>query len=48
MRSAEGFKLIGSFVSAIRAGKFLGMSGTTVNRYKNSGAIFKDKYQFSS
>lgn len=46
--SSEGFKLIGSFVSARRAGKFLGMSGTTVNRYKNSGAIFKDKYKFSS
>lgn len=26
----EGFKLIGSFVSARRAAKFLDMSGTTV------------------
>ena len=43
----EGFKLIGSFVSARRAGKFLGMSGSTVNRYVNSGAIFKDRYKFS-
>lgn len=46
--SSEGFKLIGCFVSARRAGKFLGMSGTTVNKYINSGAIFKDKYKFSS
>ena len=45
---SEGFKLIGSFVSARRAGKFLGMSGSTVNRYMNSGAIFKDRYKFSS
>jgi hypothetical protein len=45
--SSEGFKLIGSFVSARRAGKFLGMSGSTVNRYLNSGAIFKDRYKFS-
>jgi len=44
----EGFKLIGSFVSARRAGKFLGMSGSTVNRYVNSGAIFKDRYKFST
>jgi hypothetical protein len=29
----EGFKLIGSFVSARRAGKFLGISGSTVVRY---------------
>ena len=46
--TSEGFKLIGSFVSARRAGKFLGMSGSTVNRYMNSGAIFKDRYKFSS
>ena len=46
--SLEGFKLIGSFVSARRAGVFLGMSGSTVNRYVNSGAIFKDRYKFSS
>ena len=46
--SSEGFKLIGSFVSARRAGVFLGMSGSTVNRYVNSGGIFKDRYKFSS
>jgi hypothetical protein len=46
--SSEGFKLIGSFVSARRAGNFLGMSGSTVNRYVNSGAIFKERYKFSS
>lgn len=35
-KSSEGFKLIGSFVSARRAGLFLGMSGNTINKYKNS------------
>lgn len=46
--SDEGFKLIGSFVSARRAAKFLEMSGSTVIRYMNSGAIYKDRYKFSS
>jgi hypothetical protein len=46
--SSKGFKLIGSFVSARRAGKFLGISGTTVIKYRNSGEIFKDRYKFSS
>ena len=46
--SSEGFKLIGSFVSARRAGVFLDMSGSTVNRYVKSGAVFKDRYKFSS
>lgn len=46
--SSEGFKLIGSFVSARRAGKFLEISGSTVIRYMNSGEIFKDRYKFSS
>jgi group I intron endonuclease len=46
--STKGFKLIGSFVSARRAGKFLGISGTTVIKYRNSGEIFKDRYRFSS
>ena len=46
--SSEGFKLIGSFVSARRVGKILGMSGSTVNGYMNSGVIFKDRYKFSS
>ena len=45
---SEGFKLIGNFVSAIRAGKFLGISGNTVIRYMNSGKIFKERYKFSS
>jgi hypothetical protein len=45
---SEGFKLIGSFVSARRAAKFLDISGSTVIRYKNSGEIFKDRYKFSS
>lgn len=46
--SSEGFKLIGSFVSARRAGKFLEISGSTIIRYMNSGEIFKDRYKFSS
>jgi len=46
--SLEGFKFIGSFVSARRAGKFLGISGSTIIKYRNSGKIFKDRYKFSS
>ena len=46
--SSEGFNLIGSFVSARRAGKFLGISGSTVIKYMNSGEIFKNRYKFSS
>lgn len=46
--SSEGFKLIGSFVSARKAGNFLEISGSTVQRYMKSGAIFKDRYKFSS
>lgn len=46
--SAEGFKLIGSFVSARRAAKFLGISGSTVVRYMQSGEIFKERYKFST
>ena len=46
--SSKGFELIGSFVSARRAAKFLGISGSTVIRYMQSGAIFKDRYKFSS
>ena len=44
----EGFKLIGSFISARRAAKFLDMSGSTVIKYINSGAIYKNRYKFSS
>lgn len=46
--SSEGFKLIGSFVSARKAGIFLNISGSTVIRYMNSGEIFKERYKFSS
>lgn len=46
--SSKGFNLIGSFVSVRRAGKFLGISGSTVIKYMNSGEIFKDRYKFSS
>jgi hypothetical protein len=46
--SSEEFKLIGSFVSARRAAKFLDMSGSTVIKYMNSGQVFKERYKFSS
>lgn len=46
--TSEGFKLIGSFVSTKRAGKFLGISGSTIIKYMKSGAVFKDRYKFSS
>jgi group I intron endonuclease len=46
--SSEGFKLIGSFVSARRAAKFLDISGSTVIKYMRSGEIFKERYKFSS
>ena len=46
--NSEGFKLIGNFISARRAGLFLGISGSTVIRYMHSGEIFKDRYKFSS
>jgi group I intron endonuclease len=45
--SSKGFELIGSFVSARRAAKFLDISGNTVIKYKNSGEIYKDRYKFS-
>ena len=45
---SKRFKLIGSFVSARKAGKFLDISGTTVIKYRKSGEIFKDKYKFLS
>ena len=37
------FKLIGSFVSARRAGIFLDLSKSTVIKYMNSGAIYKNR-----
>ena len=45
---SEGFKLIGCFFSARRAAKFLGISGSTVIKYMNSGEIYKNRYKFSS
>jgi len=45
---SSGFKLIGSFVSARRAAIFLELNKNTVIKYMNSGAIFKDRYKFSS
>lgn len=45
---SSGFKLIGSFVSPRRAGKFLDISGSSIIKYMHSGAIFKDRYKFSS
>lgn len=46
--SDEGFKLIGNFISARKAGLFLGISGSTIIKYMHSGEIFKDRYKFSS
>lgn len=46
--TSEGFELIGSFVSARKAGKFLGISGSTILSYMKSKKVFKDKYKFSS
>ena len=45
--SSEGFKLIGNFVSARKAGNFLGISHSTVIKYKNSGKIYKERYKFT-
>ena len=46
--TGEGFKRIGSFVSARRAGKFLDISGSTIIKYMKSGAVFNERYKFSS
>lgn len=46
--TSEGFKLIGNFVSARRAAKFLNMSGSTVIKYMKSGEVFKERYKFLS
>jgi group I intron endonuclease len=46
--SSEGFNLIGTFVSARRAGKFLNISGSSIKKYMNSGEIYKYRYKFSS
>lgn len=45
--NSEGFKLIGNFISARKAGLFLGISGSTIIKYVNSGEVFKDRYKFS-
>jgi group I intron endonuclease len=45
--NSEGFKFIGSFISARKAGLFLGISGSTIIKYMHSGEIFKDRYKFS-
>jgi group I intron endonuclease len=46
--SSEGFNLIGTFVSARRAGKLLDISGSSIKKYMNSGEIYKYRYKFSS
>ena len=43
---SEGFKWIGSFVSARRAAKFLGVSGSTVIRYIQSWEYLKREICF--
>jgi group I intron endonuclease len=45
---SSGFKLIGSFVSRRKVANFLGISHSTVLKYVNSGAIYKDRYKFST
>ena len=45
--NSEGFKLIGIFVSARKAGLFLGISGSTIIKFMHSGEVFKDRYIFS-
>ena len=46
--TSEGFELIGSFVSARKAGKFLGISASTILSYMKSKKVFKDRYKFSA
>lgn len=46
--SSEGFYLIGTFVSARRAGKFLDISGSSITNFTNTGEIYKYRYKFSS
>ena len=46
MFTSEGFKLIGCFVSARRAGKFLGISGSIIIRYMKSGEILRTDINF--
>jgi len=45
--NSEGFKFIGNFISARKAGLFLGISGSTIIKYMHSGEVFKDRYKFS-
>lgn len=46
--SDKGFKFIGGFISARKAGLFLGISGSLVIKYMHSGEISKERYKFSS
>jgi len=41
---SEGFKFIGNFISARKAGLFLGICGSTIIKYMHSGGVFKDRY----
>jgi len=48
-KSSSGkFNLIGKFVSIRKAGKFLGISPSTITKYKNVGKIYKNRYKFLS
>jgi len=42
----QGFKFIENFISARKAGLFLGISGSTIIKYMHSGEVFKDRYKF--
>ena len=39
--NSEGFNFIGNFISARKAGLFLGVSGSTIIKYMHSGEVFK-------
>ncbi len=41
------FKLIESFFSSQKAGKYFGSSNSTILKYARSGAIFKNEYVLS-
>jgi hypothetical protein len=45
--SKEGFKVIGSFISAKKIAHFLGTSTNEIIKFKNSGVIYKDRYKYT-
>lgn len=45
---SEGFTLIGNFVSARRAGQFMGTSPSSITKHMQSGVVYKGRYRLSS